>query len=268
MSLLGKAEKKLRRFALPNVTLYLIGGQVLVYLLSRARPGQIANLALVPSYVMAGQFWRLFTFLFVPPVTNPIFAFFAWYLFFLMGTALERQWGVFRYNVYLLIAYVATAGASFATPDMPATNMFIGGSVFLAFAYLYPNFQLLLLFFIPVKVKYLAIAACLGYLFQLGVGPWSARAATLASVANFLLFFGRDIIQHLKDRHWHIRRQAKIRAAENEVRHRCRVCGVTGEDDRDVEFRYCPQCQPTTCYCLEHIFNHEHVGKKRKKAKV
>jgi len=268
MSLLDKAEKKLRRFALRNVTIYLIAGQVFVFVLSYVRPEKVVDLALIAAEVQRGEVWRLVTFLFMPPLTNPIFAFFAWYLFLLMGTALERQWGAFRYNVFLLIGWGATVAVSFLTPYMPMTNLFILGSVFLAFAHLYPDFQILLLFFIPVKIKYLAWATWLGYLYAIGEGSWADRAAILASVANFVLFFGKDIFLRLIARQRRVGARMKFRKAEDEPRHRCAVCGITPEKDRSAEFRYCGECEPTTCYCLEHIFNHEHVGKKRKKAKV
>ena len=65
---------------------------------------------LVPEAVVAGDWWRVFTFLFVPPATNPIFAFFGWYLFYLMGSTLEAQWGAFRYNIYLAARLRGVAG--------------------------------------------------------------------------------------------------------------------------------------------------------------
>ena len=116
----------------------------------------MANIALVPTKVLHGEVWRLVTFLCEPPTNNLVFAFFFWYLFFLMGTALESTWGVFRYNVYLLVGWAATVAVSFIQPEAPASAGFLQGSVFLAFAYLYPNFQLLLFFILPVKVKWLA----------------------------------------------------------------------------------------------------------------
>ncbi len=84
-----------------------------------------------------------------------MFAFFFWYLFYLMGTALERSWGTFRYNVFLLIGYVDTVGVAFIVPDVPANNAFLQGSVFLAFAYLFPDFVMYIFFILPVKIKWL-----------------------------------------------------------------------------------------------------------------
>ena len=133
MSLLGRLENRFRRFAVPNVTLALIAGQIVVYALTffgaganpppgglPLGPQLLKNLELVPDAVLKGEAWRVITFVLVPPVSNVIFALFFWYIFYLMGTALENAWGAFRYNIYLLIGFAATVGASFVTPDMLA----------------------------------------------------------------------------------------------------------------------------------------------------
>jgi hypothetical protein len=269
MRLLNRIARKLRPYAVRNLTLYLVAGQVVVYALSLLRPGLLDSLALVPRKVLEGEPWRLVSFVVMPPLTNPIFAFFAWYLFWLMGTALEREWGALRYDAYLLIAFVATVGVSFVTPDLPATNVYIAGSVFLAFAYLFPDFRVLLMFFFPVKVKWLAAAAWIGLAVQFGMGSWQVRLAAGASVANFLLFFGRDIAGRVVWKHRRLRARSRAASGSSDVMHRCAVCGITNVSDPDAEFRYCGECEPTTCYCMDHIFDHEHVrpSKKRRKDK-
>jgi len=140
MGWIDKLERKLRRLAIPNVTVYLILGQVLFFIFVLSGRFILDRVVLIPVRVLAGEWWRLITFLFIPPLTNPIFAFFAWYLFYLMGSALEGRWGAFRYNLFLLIGYIVTVAVTFLFPYSAATNIFIGGSVFLAFAYLYPDF--------------------------------------------------------------------------------------------------------------------------------
>ena len=206
MSLLDKLEKRCRRFALPHVTVGLVVGQVFVFAVTKAKPSAALDLVLVTEAVATGEFWRLVTFLFVPPCSSPICAFFAWYLFFLMGTALENRWGTFRYNVYLLIAWAATVAVAFAIPAAPFTSAFIGGSVFLAFAFLYPELELYILFLLPVKVRWLALITWIGYVYVLIVGPWTMRLLVAASVANFLLFFGGAVFRRMR---YGARRMAK-----------------------------------------------------------
>ena len=114
----------------------------------RRRAGK--DSACIRPTVLDGEVWRLVTFLFDPPATNLIFAFFFWYLFYLMGTTLETSWGTFRYNVFLLIGYRGVGGGGICAVlsrgrarIMPASNGFLYGTVFLAFARLYPDFAML-----------------------------------------------------------------------------------------------------------------------------
>jgi hypothetical protein len=273
MPLISRLERRLGRFAVPNLTVLLIAGQVLVFGLTffapqgnpadggpAPDPGFLEKLDLVPDQVLAGEVWRIVTFLFVPPITNPIFAFFFWYLFYLMGTALELSWGTFRYNVYLLVGYAATVAVSFLTPEMPSTNGFLQASVFLAFAHLYPDFLISLFFLLPIKVKWLALVTWIGYLYTFAVGDWSIRLVILASVCNFLLFFGREILWRMKSGHRRMTFQAARVAGPKKRVHRCEVCGISSETEPTLDFRYCSKCAGARCYCPEHIRRHEHVA--------
>jgi hypothetical protein len=277
MSLLSRLESKLVRYAVPNLTLFLIAGQVIVYLAQMmAPPGAVplANkIAFIPDRVMQGEWWRLITFLFDPPRTNPIFAFFAWYIFYLMGTTLETTWGLLRYNVYLAIGYFASLAFAFlcwfatGVPGQAATNGFLYGSVFLAFARLYPDFELQLLFILPIKVKWLALLTWIGYGWTMvAAESWLTRAMVIAAVLNYLLFFGRDIARSMKQGHRGMQfraRAIKGQGVHDQARmvHRCRVCGLTSETAPKTQFRYCSKCNGEFCYCPEHLHNHEHTGK-------
>lgn len=260
MSLLNNLEKKFRRYAVPNVTLYLIVGQVLFFVFVLSGRFILDRVVLIPALVMAGEWWRLLTFLFIPPLTNPIFAFFAWYLFYLMGNSLEGHWGAFRYNIFLLVGYVVTVGVSFLFPSYAATNIFIAGSVFLAFAYLYPDFQLYIFFILPVKVKWLALLTWIGYAYQMLVGSWSTRLLVLASITNYLLFFGRDIYLNARTGKRRMTTQAREITGKRDAFHKCTVCGITDLSHPHMEFRYCPDCNGLG-YCMNHILKHVHVKK-------
>lgn len=261
MGWLNKVERKFGRYAIPNVTVGLILGQVMFFVFAMSGRFVLERVLLIPDRVLAGEWWRLFTFLFIPPVRNPIFAFFAWYLFYLMGTALENRWGTFRYNLFLLIGWGITVAVSFLFPYYPATNIFIGGSVFLAFAHLYPEFQLYIFFILPVKIKWLALLTWISYAFQFITGSWSTRYLILASISNYLLFFGRDIYLSLRSGKRRIATHAREIASRNQPFHTCEKCGITDISNPKMEFRYCPECGGLG-YCMNHIFDHEHVKKK------
>jgi hypothetical protein len=266
MSFLAKLEKLFGRFALPHLTLGLIACQVLVYLavqvqLNPERQQALeSRLLLIPDLVLAGQAWRLITFLVVPPVTNVFCAFFFWYLFYLMGTALESHWGTFRFNLYLLIGYLATVGVSFLTPNAPSSNGYLQGSVFLAFAFLYPEFELYMMFLFPVKVKWLALLTWIFYVITLITGDWLSRSLVLASVANYLLFFGKDIVDRVKvGRRRMAFQAARLKVKEPPFNHRCAVCGITDRTNPSMDFRYCSKCAGARGFCTEHLRDHEHI---------
>lgn len=261
MRLLDSLERKFRRYAIHNVTLYIILGQVLFFVFQLSGRFILDRVVLIPDLVLTGEWWRLVTFLFIPPLTNPIFAFFAWYLFYLMGSALENHWGAFRYNVFLLVGYAVTVAVSFIVPMAAATNLFIGGSVFLAFAFLYPDFTLYIFFILPVKIKWLALLTWVGYAYQVLVGTWSTRLLVLASISNFLLFFGRDILWRMKTGKKVMATQARQLSGKKEAFHTCATCAKSDISHPGMEFRYCPECNGLG-YCMDHIFNHEHVKKK------
>ena len=261
MKILGKLERRFGRYAVPHVTVSLIFCQVLVFIVHFTNPKiEILNkVALIPNSVLQGEVWRLVSFLFQPPLTHPILAFFFWYLFYLMGTALEHTWGTFRYNVYLLIGYLATVGVSLITPAEAASVGFLQGSVFLAFAYLYPNFTIMLFFLLPVKIKWLALLTWIGYGWVLLFAPPSAKLLVAASICNFVLFFGGDIWLRVKSGRRRMKDQAERIKARDKPRHRCRICGLTEKMDPKMSFRYCSKCEGSCCYCSEHLRNHEHV---------
>jgi membrane associated rhomboid family serine protease len=273
MSLLSKLERRLTWLAIPNLTVYLIFAQTCAYLITWAQEQRYGHsqfrglILLAPSLVVEGQVWRLVTFLANPPSSNPFWTLLGLYFFYIMGTALERQWGEFRYTVYLLIAWVTTiAGAFLGWALMPAElrpivvagNAYIGGSVFLAFAYLFPEFVIYLFFILPVKVKWMALVTWLFYGYQFITGTVMTKVLIVASVLNFLLFFGKDIVLMAKTGQRRMKTQAQKIQDRDKPFHVCATCGITDKTNPKMDFRYCPLCFGSWGYCTAHIDNHVH----------
>ncbi|MCI0411205.1 hypothetical protein L0222_00215 [bacterium] len=262
MRILDRLERRFGNSGIPNVTLVLILAQVSVYIISKPQPEILNAFHLLPGLVLQGQVWRLLSFLAVPPVTNPIFAFFFWYLFYLMGNSLEHYWGTFRYNVFLLVGYLATVAAAFLFPEAQASNGFLQGSVFLAFAFLNPDFVLYIFFILPVKIKWLALLTWLSYGYILITGAWNIKLLVLASICNFLLFFWTDIKDRVRTGRRHMASQSSKFAntkSEKQPFHRCVICGITDISHPDMDFRYCTECAGTPGYCADHLQGHEHI---------
>ena len=72
-------------------------------------------------------------------------------------------------------------------------NGFLYSTLFLAFATLYPETELLLFFILPVKVKYLAWLTWLAVGLSFVMGTASTRIAIVAALSNYFLFFGADL---------------------------------------------------------------------------
>ncbi len=194
--LLNKLERKFGKFAIPNLMTIIVFGMALVYLINFfTNPEYTFNLSSLIYFdkglILQGQVWRILTFVFDPPDSSPIFIIFALYFYWLIGSALEQQWGSFRFNVYYLTGMIGTIIAGLITGY--ATNSYLNMSLFLAFAMLYPNFEVLLFFIIPVKMKFLAWLDVILMIVSMIFSGWSERIAVLVSFLNFLLFFWGDL---------------------------------------------------------------------------
>ena len=180
------------RFGIPNLMLVIVVGNVLVWLMDQFSYGVSlsALLAFSPYYILHGQIWRIITFAFIPSYGGSILSavlgiYFTWFI----GTALEREWGDFRYTVYLLSGMLGTVLACLLT-GVTGSTYCLSLSLLLAFAMLYPEVQVLLFFVIPIRVKYFGFfAAALWVLSFLGA-PLPQKLSLLLSMANVWLFFG------------------------------------------------------------------------------
>ncbi len=264
MSFLDRLERALGRYAIPNAGLYLVIGQAFVLLAVMLRVLDPERLDFAPALVTgAGEWWRILTFMLLVPspggTLGLVFTVFGWYIFWLMSGALEQHWGAFRFNLYLLLSFVLTVALSFLAPLQGVTNLFILGSVFLAFAFLNPDFELLLFFILPVKIKWLAIITWALNLVQFVRGDLSLRLQIAAPVVTFLVFFGPEILLRIRSGRRQAARRAERSAEEVRPRHVCHVCGRTDRTNPELDFRYCSKCAGDQCYCPEHIQRHEHV---------
>ena len=250
-----KLEKRLQPLAIPHVLLALVAGQTFFYLAELIHLVDRSRLVLAWALVAQGEWWRLFSFTLVPPDAHWAFIAFALYMVYFLGSALEDAWGVLHFNLFLLSGWLLTLGAASLAPTMLANNTFIGGSIFLAFAYLNPNYVFYVFLVIPVKVKWLALLTWVFYGIAFFAGGPGARWLVLASVGNFLLFFTPRIVADLRTGKRQadgraLRRSEKVEAAAAGPRHRCVVCGRDSNTHPEEDFRYRAD---ERCYCAEHL---------------
>lgn len=197
---LDRLERKFGRFAIKGLMIYVTTGNLAVFILNFLMPSLnlTMKLMLIPSLVLKGEVWRLVTYIFIPPQSSIIFIIFALYFYYMIGNTLEREWGSFKLTVYYLIGMIGTTIAAFFTGASSST--YLNLSLFLAFAYLYPNFEILIFFVLPVKIKYLAWLNWAFILYTIIFESLSLKIAAIVSIANYLLFFGSDLIKWIKNR--------------------------------------------------------------------
>ena len=197
MKWLYKLERKYGRFCIPNLMLYVVLTMLCVYAMTYIFGVPLVSyLGLSLPTLLSGQVWRLVTFIFIPPATSVIGLAFTLYFYYFVGSALENEWGSFEFNVYYLFGMVGAIIAALLSGY--ADNTYLNLSLFLAFAQLFPEERLMLFYLIPVKVKWLAYVDWVLFGLALVFGNWSTRAAALASLINFFIFFGPGFIQRMK----------------------------------------------------------------------
>ncbi|MCR1897549.1 rhomboid family intramembrane serine protease [Irregularibacter muris] len=197
MRWLQKLERKLSPYAIPNLMYYIIGITSAVYIVDYIFPVFLYQyLAFIPHLVMQGQIWRVITFIFIPPSASIFMIAFVMYFYYMIGTTLESEWGTVKFNLYYLFGIIGTIIAAFITGF--GTSIYLNLSMFLAFAYLFPNVEILLFFILPVKIKWLAYLNWGYFIISLIFGSMGVRIATVMSLINFFLFFGKDFIDYLK----------------------------------------------------------------------
>ena len=211
-SFFRKAEYKLGKFAIPNLMAVIVGAMALVYILdlmflNRLGDTLSSHFVFDRAAILSGQIWRIITFALIPPDRSIIFIIFSLYFFWMMGSALENEWGAFRFNIFYLCGIVGTIIAGLIAGSV--TNLYLNLSLFFAFALFYPEFELMLFFVLPVKIKYLAIADLVLFGYSFAVGSMADRVAILVAFSNIALFFGADFIAQIKK--WKRNRDIKKR---------------------------------------------------------
>ena len=181
------------RFGIPNLMRVIVAGNVAVYVLMLLTQSNDANalsfLTFNLNALLHGEIWRAVTFVFIPFSGGSILSmvlgiYFTWFI----GTALEREWGDFRYTVYLLSGVLGTVLGCLLT-GVTASTYCLSLSLLLAFAMLYPEVQLLLFFVIPIRVKYFGVFAAVLWVFSFLGASLPGKLDYLLSMLNVWLFF-------------------------------------------------------------------------------
>lgn len=202
MNWLYKLERKFGRFCISNLMIYICLTMLCVYIMNTFLGINISFLLYLDRRALLhGQIWRLITFIFVPPAGSILTIILAIYFYFFIGNSLENAWGAFQFNVYYLCGMLGAILAAFVSGY--SSNTYLNLSLFLAFAQLFPEQEILLFYIIPIKVKYLAYVDwaifALNLLIGIITGNFSTITTILFSLLNFFIFFGPDFTRRIRD---------------------------------------------------------------------
>ncbi len=212
MKWIYRLERRLgRNFGIPNLMIYITSTMLAVYIMGFFfMPGLIGYFGLSWRAVLQGQIWRLLTFLILPPTWgNILLLLIALYATYHIGNTLELEWGTTLFTIYYLLGAMGAILAAVITGY--GTNYYLYLSLFLAYAYLYPNATFMLFFLLPIKAKWLAIFNWVLYFFAFVFGSNSDRAAIVFSLINFFVFFGPDVLRTVKQNYQTSKRRREYR---------------------------------------------------------
>lgn len=286
-------EKKFGKYAIRNLSLVLVICYAIGYLIEMMVPSLLNYLTLNPYAILHGQVWRLVSWILIPPdESNIFFTLIMLYFYCSIGTTLERTWGTYRYNVYLFGGMLFTIAGSFLlmgysyvmhpniyimnriltldTPyeyfnliSMMFSTYYINMSIFLGFAATFPDHSVLLMFIIPIKVKWLGVIYGVMLIISFLQGNIYSKFVIAASLMNFMVFFftSRNMM-HLNPKQIRRRQEFKRdvkRGSSGNNKHKCAICGRTEVDSPNMQFRFCSKCDGNYEYCEEHLYTHTHV---------
>ena len=200
MRWIDKLERRYGNCGIPCLLNAVLIGQIAVWFLVMFVDQRLYTLLpLLRAPLLQGQVWRLVTFVFVPTLnTSPLWFLLELYFYWWVGNALTRAWGDFRFTVYWLAGMLGAVCSCLLTGAAGTSGLFL--SLFFAYAWMWPDQQVLLFFIIPLKVKWLGWAAAAVWALQFVFSTLSGRISLLFGLAGFLLFFGPEMYAWCRER--------------------------------------------------------------------
>lgn len=272
------------KFGIPNLMKIIVFGQIAVFLLdliSRFAFGSswLTYLEFAPGLIFRGEVWRLVTWLFIPNSTNPFYLLLGCYFYYWIASVLEREWGSAKFSLFYLSGAVLSVIFGLVLGGIQGNfylelSYYLNLSIFLVLATMFGEIQVYLFFFIPVKMKWMALIDVVMILVNvvqyIRLGLWSVALIPLASFINYFIFtwpfwamklgFARRKADPTVINFKKAQKAAQKKGQETKgYLHKCAVCGVTDTMEPDMEFRYCSKCDGYYCYCENHINNHVHI---------
>lgn len=259
--ILNSLEQKFGKLALPHILRWIAGFQLLSWVLYLFSPEFLQWIAFNRGAIYSGEVWRIITWVFFPITTGrtPISILFMVMMLlftFYINDSLERAWGTFRLNVYviattLILSIVGLMPFLISVSGLQHQILF--SAVFLAFATLFPNEIINLFGIIPIKAKWLGWVDVAFLVGTVLIQPAAAGPPIILGMVPYMLVFFPTFFSAAKERRDNSVRQHKFeksKTPDQEPFHECERCGATDVSDPNLEFRvtsdgkeYCEVCR-------------------------
>ncbi len=227
---MSSLNNKFRKFAIPNLTFWLIVGYAIGYMIQMVDDSFLFHLALDPYMIITHpwQIYRIVSWVIIPPPSsNIILMLLVLYCCYTVGSILERTWGTYKYNQFIFTGIILTVIMAFAYFGLACiidgyqgiklyeeafresfdnaglymgsykwytfSTYYINVSIYLAFAMTYPDTIVRLYMLIPVKMKWLGIIDVVYLVILLIFGSFATRFAVVAALVNCLIFYLSNI---------------------------------------------------------------------------
>jgi len=255
MSLIDRLERRLSWIAIPGVVKIIMLFQALVWLLNAYRGDEALLVALYldKDLILSGEVWRLFSFIFIPPVgsTGIILMFFAVFFTIFLGSMLEEIWGSFKLTLYVIGGVLSVLISEFLISfDIALVEegklvghtfptFLIIESILFACAVYNPNYVVRLFAIIPIRLFWIAILAA-GLLFLRATNDLEIAGLILISLLHFFVVFVPGMKRSIQVKAQVSSRKNQFENAQmskDEALHLCEYCGKTEKDDEELIFR-------------------------------
>ncbi len=150
--------------------------------------------------VLSGEVWRLLSFQFTQhgqgwfAFPAPVVLFFTLLLLYLMGSAIEEEWGTVRFLALFVVSSLVTAVVAGILNVPLLGSYFVNFTLLFVYAAMYPMQTFFMFGVIPIRVRWLAYIAGALLFVAIGAGGF-ANIAVLAGAITGLAFYATGRIR-------------------------------------------------------------------------
>ncbi|HUP48903.1 MAG TPA: rhomboid family intramembrane serine protease [Thermoanaerobaculia bacterium] len=137
------------------------------------------------QFTQAGQGWFLFP--------KPIVLFFTLLLLYIMGSALEEEWGTLRFLLLFGVSTLASAATAAILGISLLGSYFVNFSLLFVYAAVFPHQTFYLFGVMPVRIRWIAWVAAVVLVAGVFAGGETNTAALSGAVAAYVWFLAQKI---------------------------------------------------------------------------